>query len=192
MAKRIYIGSSSSSIRIQKLYIGINGSAKSIIKGYIGESGMAKQFYPQHGWNKYTVNTTSTYTETRGSEILIDRTISRGGFGSWTCYSGYTFNNNNGSYSYNGSVIVRCSSGTTSQSSRYYNGCEVTKTVGNRRYESGGENWVYYSEIYGKQMGSQLVTTESRGDFVEFVTNDNSNAFPENGKHSDGYWYVKL
>ena len=30
-----------------------------------------------------------------------------------------------------------------------------------------------------------------RGDYVDQVTSENPNAYPTNGKHTDGYWYVK-
>lgn len=35
-------------------------------------------------------------------------------------------------------------------------------------------------------------TTQSRGDYIENVISYNENAFPDDGIHTDGYWYVRV
>ena len=192
MAKRVYIGSSNSSKRIKNMYVGVSGASRRVIKGYIGVSGTAKQFYPAYAWNKYSVKTTTTYSETRGGEVTIDRGRSTGGYTRWSCYTSYSFNQNNGQYSYSGSANVECRPGTSYVSSRYYNGYEVTSTYGYRREEAGGAHWVYYSELRGKQMGASATTTEGPGTRVGFVMSNESNTYPSNGKHTDGYWYIRI
>jgi hypothetical protein len=42
---------------------------------------------------------------------------------------------------------------------------------------------LYYSE--------KTVSHYTRGAYIEDVISSNKNAYPENGRHTDGYWYVK-
>ena len=174
------------------MYVGVGGSSRRIVKGYIGVSGTAKQFYPAYAWHKYMVTSTTTYTETRGSEVTIDQYTGYGGYYYWNCYTSYTFDSSTGKYAYSGSARVNCSSGTNSVSSRYYDGYEVTTTYGYRWEDSGGFHWVYESSIRGKKMGSSSKTTEGPGTHVGIVISNSSSTYPTNGKHTDGYWYVRI
>ena len=54
------------------------------------------------------------------------------------------------------------------------------KCTGGRINASGVS--IYYSE---------LSTIEGQGTYIEDVTATDANAYPGNGKHTDGYWYVK-
>lgn len=191
MARKMYIGNGSSPKLVKYIYFGLSGTSRRVTKGYIGVGGSARLFYPQYKWNKYSVKTATTYSETRGGEVTIDRGRSTGGYTSWSCYTSYSFNQNNGQYSYSGSTNVACRAGTSYVSSRYYNGYEVTSTYGYRREEAGGAHWVYYSELRGKQMGSTASTTEGPGTLIGTVYST-SNIYPSNGKHTDGYWYIAI
>lgn len=37
----------------------------------------------------------------------------------------------------------------------------------------------------------KLSTAEAQGTYIEDVTATDADAYPDNGKHTDGYWYVK-
>ena len=41
-------------------------------------------------------------------------------------------------------------------------------------------------------MGASATTTEGPGALVGTVTALTANAYPTNGKHSDGYWYIAV
>lgn len=45
MARKIYIGSSSSSRNVSNIYVGISGKSRKVTKGYIGVAGSARMFY---------------------------------------------------------------------------------------------------------------------------------------------------
>ena len=49
-----------------------------------------------------------------------------------------------------------------------------------------GEN---YGVLYKVVKGSG---PQTQGSYLGRVTSENENAYPDNGIHTDGYWYVKL
>lgn len=64
MAKKVYIGESNLSKKIDEIYLGINGKARKVTKAYIGINGAARQFWPDvvlYYWNKYTSKYTNSY-----------------------------------------------------------------------------------------------------------------------------------
>ena len=38
---------------------------------------------------------------------------------------------------------------------------------------------------------STLSERQVQGSYISDVTSENASAYPTNGKHTDGYWYVK-
>ena len=60
----------------------------------------------------------------------------------------------------------------------------VTSTSRNT-YPTNGISGSYWY-VYDRQD-----TSYSQGSYIQDVENDNPNAYPDNGRHSDGYWYVK-
>lgn len=51
-----------------------------------------------------------------------------------------------------------------------------------RKYFNGSNNYV---EAY------QSTKSEQIGSYIDTVSSSNPNAYPINGKHTDGYWYIK-
>ena len=192
MAKRVYIGSSNSSKRIKNMYVGVSGSSRRIIKGYIGVSGTAKQFYPAYAWNKYTVRA-AEYGETLGSEQEISSwnpgiMIGNTGYPAAYCYTSYTFNKSTGKYSFSGWDTPPVNYGYTDVTGYYYDNYALTRTYGFNMIGSGRHS----STAYGRFMSSTLTTTEGPGTRVGLVFSNESNTYPTNGKHTDGYWYIRI
>lgn len=119
----------------------------------------------EYSYEKYTVSQTSGY------EKYVKSTTSVGiGCG----YAYYSFNSSTGKFSVSGES--KCSYSGTRYS---LNGNDLWA---NAVYSTwGGTRTVY---------GSRAVSTETKGTLVGTVMGTSSQ-YPANGKHSDGYWYVK-
>ena len=76
MARNIFIGNAEKAENVKNLYIGVDGKAQKIQKAYIGVDGIAQQFYPVYVWNRYVLNSSSSWGFT-SSHLLSQSTPER-------------------------------------------------------------------------------------------------------------------
>lgn len=169
-------------------YVNIGGVWKPIVKTYVNVNGVWKAAWRNlTTWKKYTVKQTTgaPYSEVKSGLIT-------GNFSATLnvkMTSAYSFNTSTGVYTLSG--------GTTAQ---------IQKLESSKKYcmldgtSSGNEMCEYYSGKktsitnyqlqYYKWTASPSVN-QSRGDYVSDVSSEDESAYPDNGVHTDGYWYVK-
>ena len=75
------------------------------------------------------------------------------------------------------SIVDTTSKGSTSYGS-------VSGSIRNQYPDNGSKDGYWY--VYDRSE-----TSYSQGSYIEDVYSANPNAYPTNGKHTDGYWYVK-
>jgi hypothetical protein len=180
-------------------YVNIGGVWKPIVKTYVNVNGVWKNAWKElYTWKKYTVKTKSVYKAVKASSTS-DTTIPD----SDTIYtaSAYTFDTSTGIY-----TLTSPSSKKPTALSKGYGGSTyfMTGKTGEIMSEYVSKTSVYISSSDGgvgmipaqkitryKHSSTVTSTTESRGTYVSDVTSESSSAYPTNGKHTDGYWYVK-
>ena len=167
-------------------YVNIGGVLRPISMGNFNIGGVL--LAGGYTWKKYTVKEVSVlpYQAVRPSttsNITMIDTILR------TLSSSYNFNSTTGLFTSSGSVTsMQTTEGWTS-SLKYY--------IPN----SGSSNYMY--EYVSKKKSSngyvctvyewtaKMSISYEMGTYIEDVISDNETAYPENGRHTDGYWYVK-
>lgn len=169
-------------------YVNIGGVWKPIVKTYVNVGGVWKAAWKSlYTWKKYTVTTSSgaPYTVVKGSSASITKSnstqINKG--------NGYSFDASTGVFTLTRATVnivyyvrigdyffddLSASSGSTVN--------EVTETG------SGGGTT---RKIIYTQWTSKPTTTQVRGEYVSDVESGNASEYPDNGIHTDGYWYVK-
>ena len=207
---------------VNKIYLGDNsGVSRKVKSGYIGDSsGKARLFYfSEYVWNRYTITLkekrvnypSDTYVTIKQNSNRIDRAYCPGCFArrSKPIYNRsskiYNFSDNDFSsfdgYDYGiyyNSNFVYVGFQTTGNSSPYV---PVIYTLSkNADYGILNINYVSYSRgIYEYRISgydgeafSELYYDDAQGTYIDQVTSDNPSAYPDNGRGSDGYWYVKV
>lgn len=134
-------------------------------------------------WKKYTVENKREYTESLGS---MSNFASLQPYQSITAHSGYTFDKTTGTYTFTGTSTVMVN--------KYYMQYQQQPyvTINSKNYKV--TNTIPSSttlQLYGNLMGSTLRMVEGQGTYIEDVTATDADAYPDNGKHTDGYWYIK-
>lgn len=90
------------------------------------------------------------------------------------------------------SFVVRDASYTT-----HFKVTSVSKVDDGRQrllpyLEKSDDDWFLIYNVDGKTLRLlKTHRTATKGSYVSDVTSDNLNAYPTNGIHTDGYWYVK-
>lgn len=162
-------------------------------------------------WKQYTVKTNTTVGSPYKQIYVATKTDKEGLPREMKIVSG-------GSYSFSSSTGRFTLSSTNTLSSSYdfgarygdtvrylcsnpYNG-DVTATSGYELYKIIDTGIVYAvnEQGYGQHTGfmnyekytreGTQKTTESKGTYLSDVSSTNPSAYPNNGKHTDGYWYV--
>ena len=193
-----HIGNASNkALAIANAYVGsVNGKAMPLIKGWMGNAnGKAVPIWSKETgwvWQKYSVITTSEtkYTLEAGASTKVRQ--------SSAFYAGttYTFNESNGRISVDQTTrIDRSSTGAQKAKDKYYislEGSSGTYTgttvyhITAATYSASRLNLTVTP--YTSQQ--QTVTIQEKGDLLGTVTSADITAYPINGIHTDGYWYV--
>lgn len=105
---------------------------------------------------------------------------------SYRMYPGYTANTNNGTYSVTGTPIyvANIPIGMTT----YLNEFETGSITSYIAQGHSVDNY-YNFKMAGRKM--QLVTSYTRGILVQSDISAENGTYPSDGRHSDGYWYVR-
>lgn len=199
MAKHVYIGQDSAAKKVTEIRVGINGISKNVKCAYIGVDGVAKQFWPRtltHVWNRYRVNTVTTYSESIISTMsadLVDATLNRCG----ELPKSYSFNSSTGLYTLSNpskpddeldTVLTKSCKRVYYRPYYYFSEFEATPT---------GEYTEFYEVDYyqaGKRASATLhgrteSTSHVRGSFIDVVTSTSPGTYPTDGQYGS-YWYV--
>lgn len=181
----------------------IGGVAKTLSDGYVNVNGVWKQLYKTYTnvdgvwkdaweslfvWKKYNAVGTSVWEE-KTEETTVRMFYSSGTF---ILYKVKTFDASTGKIGVDksgGAKSVNYTAGYNT-SYPYYSTDDVYKITGEGTYNQTSTGTRYY-EYPALMYYSERVTTYTQGTYIEDVTSDNETAYPENGIHTDGYWYVK-
>lgn len=205
MSKCVYLGNNDAASKVKNIYVGDSDNSKKVKKAYIGESNQSKLFFSSgYIWKKYNI----TYGETAGAITTTPGVLI---YGVYKLYIFYlpTLSINNGRYSFTTfSITHDFSTGNSDEIRCYLNenyGCAISTSptyvwkcvtggggvelnywAENRtRVGTGLQNWSGYRGSL-----QQYTITENRGTYIADVESDNVSAYPTNGRHTDGYWYV--
>ena len=147
----------------------------------------------KHVWNKYNCSSTTTYVEkTTSVSNLQMKTQNQARQTQYTFDSStglYTVADANGNYQY---------SSTINTSYPYHifaeNVSGSKQNVGNIMYKiTSFTNSMSGPKITGTKYYSEAQTTYIKGSTsYGTVESKDENAYPDNGRHTDGYWYVKV
>lgn len=218
MAKAIYVGVSGVARKVKQPFIGVSNVARKVKSGYIGVGGVARQFFTcEYKWKKYKVVTTTSYEAVEwrtGAEYWDIRPSGR----SHHKYGGLNnINNSTGKFislgikEYDYDYEEERYGDTPPRYWLVDDAHEIHGIPEGRwkldvvlDYQSITEtDYLFYNTVnldghydpllvdYGKLYKTTKSTTNSRGDYVGDVFSSISNAYPTNGIHTDGYWYVK-
>lgn len=130
---------------------------------------------PKYYWSKYNNSTYSYYYEGAWFEHGIQN-----GYYMDTAYKGYNFNSTNGTFTVSGQPwgIVNPPAGST--------GYNADGRNLHRYVATGNDSRVTY---YSKTSG--MTTDNVRGSLVQSNIIGEENTYPNNVRHSDGYWYIR-
>lgn len=170
-------------------YVNIGGVWKPIAKTYVNVNGVWENAWKDlYTWKKYRVKSEKVYAESKASTITQE-TLSK--TDKVYCGKGYTFNTSTGKY-----TLQTTKSGTVSDLSsatyKYFmfgtsktgtTMCEVNSKSTSTVNDSVYLKYYLYTTTYS--------TKQVQGTYIEDVTAENASAYPTNGVHTDGYWYVK-
>lgn len=134
-------------------------------------------------WAKYSVNSTTTYEEYLGDSTSFTFAVTDG----LDCSYSYTFDSATGTFT----LTDPKSTGGQIYSSDYRLGriyFEYPRSSGNV-YKATSQSGNTYTCL---PLLAKTNATQSRGDFIKNVTATDESTYPENGVHTDGYWYVKV
>ena len=147
-------------------------------------------------WKKYNTKETegAPYTQTKSSSQTISTSMAY----YWVANS-FTFNTSTGIYTLT-SPSLKARSNIKTSSYKYYQAGSSTSsgTYSAKNYmyqttKSTAPSYNYDTMGYtttGYKYTATPSITYSAGDYVSEVTSTSASAYPENGKHTDGYWYI--
>lgn len=134
---------------------------------------MSKFYY-----KKYNIGYSYTYSNQRDASYGY---IIRNWNSKWVMYTGYNWSSSRGFYGTGQSIT--CGFRYNSSPHGWY---VITPTaVAQDNYESHGED-----EWFDKKKICDSTAIERSGTFVADIIAEEG-TYPANGKHSDGYWYIK-
>ena len=172
-------------------YVNIGGVWKPIVKTYVNIGGVWKFAWKElYTWKKYTVADVegAPYTEVKDTAT---KTQSFSENSTTTVYyaTKYTFNTSTGKFA--------LTSSTTSTlpnlfSGVYYStegksGLSSIRYCTQKTFYSSSGNWNVKYTLYS----AKGTITQEMGDYIEDVTSEIESTYPDNGVHTDGYWYVR-
>jgi hypothetical protein len=170
-------------------YANIGGVWKPIVKTYVNVNGVWKSAWKSlYTWKKYTVTASAgaPYTAVEASTNL-----------SITVSNSTQINVGDG-YSFDDSTGVFTLENATSKMAYYvisgsYFFDDLSASSGSTMNEvtASGSGAGATRKLTYTRWTSKPTTTQVRGEYVSDVESENASEYPDNGIHTDGYWYVK-
>lgn len=169
-------------------YVNIGGVWKPIVKTYVNVNGVWKNAWKElYTWKKYTVKTSTAYVQEKTAETLTDDDLPS--YNSVFAGDSYTFDASTGKYTIKNRATTTPDKLNTITRKYFSRSSSSTATYMYEFIENSGSDWIPEYSVY--LYTSKETTVNSQGTYVSDVTSENSSAYPTNGRHSDGYWYVK-
>ena len=172
---------------ISEGYVNIKGVWKPIVETYVNVNGVWKNAWKElYTWKKYNVVTTESYAVKKSDTTTTTKYTSIGT--SFYAAASYTFDKNTGTYTLDSPTLTRINAMSTSK--KYFSSSNSADQTSIREFVSYTGTQGNFQVTYYK-LEAELTTSYSRGTYISDVTSESSSAYPTNGRHSDGYWYVK-
>lgn len=199
-----YFGIGDKARGANKIYLGVNGVAREVKKMYLGVDGKARLVYPNNTWKKYTIS--KKYVQVQNNYLystfwIENRVI---------VPDSYTFNSNTGEYTFSQSgneysplvgawSLNNWGSGPFSNFNAFIRPDDVAYTTLGKTISYTDIHRIFVKTAKGTYPDQSLIEyykydveiQDTQGSYIEDVYDANPNSYPANGKHTDGYWYVK-
>lgn len=167
-------------------YVNIGGVLRPITIGNFNIGGVL--LAGEYTWKKYAAaETITSYAKKTDENVTIIRFHYTQNV---TTYRNMEFNESTGKFTLSLSNTKNASS--ISLSYPYYGSSgstEVYKLTARKGTVGSGSQLGYMYERI--KYYSEPVIAYSQGTYIEDVVSPDASAYPENGRHTDGYWYVK-
>lgn len=146
-------------------------------------------------WKRYHTNATDKYVLERNGRGVSSNSSTFWNPSFDTYYTSRSCNETTGQVTYSGAIKFGswndfAAKVATQPIYRSYDGFDVNIWHVEFYKQNPSPNSDGSSYIWGYAYEPQLKTVYSQGSYIEDVTSDVSNAYPTNGRGSDGYWYV--
>ena len=172
-------------------YVNIGGAWKQKAKTYVNVNGVWKNAWKNlFTWKKYSVTNKTVYSAYEGTTEL------RGRHEEYiTAGSGYTINANTGAFTLTGLGHSDYMLGNMRFNNRwsdcpYFYFVDDPSVLYKITRVTDADNQVKAKAYYVEMLISST-TSQTQGSYISDVTAETENAYPANGIHTDGYWYVK-
>lgn len=168
-------------------YVNIGGVLRPITVGKINIGGVL--LAGGYTWKKYNTKSVTTYTENESQVNNVTMFISDIIY----AFTGKTFDSKTGKFTLQGRVSLYNYEQVYGQYPYVLQNFAGTMYDVDTVYKATSVTFVTYSSysVSGYKYTAKSNTTYSQGTYIENVTSPDENAYPENGRHTDGYWYVK-
>ena len=171
-------------------YINVGGTLKRLVRGYQNVGGVLVPLviFKRFTWKKYAVATTTEYESYEANTL---KSIYYDNLDSITFYEKFEFDTKTGVYTLSGNTQTIDVKGLAEYRYPEYKYFVKSGKTYKYSYASGDDDayWVVY--VYGIELLSRETASQSRGDYIGDVTSSAADAYPSNGIHTDGCWYVK-
>ena len=177
-------------------YVNIGGVLRPITIGKYNIGGVL--LAGGYTWKKYNTVATTTYEQQQEQLGYIELNVP--GNKKYACaHKSYTFDASNGKYTLADYEIIEPyyapKEGYKYFGEKFSSKNEVTGVM----YESSDYTVLYDLNTYKIYVCMDMTikhtsaakTTYLQGTYIGDVTSPNETEYPENGRHTDGYWYVK-
>lgn len=173
---------------LTKGYVNVGGIWKPIVAGYVNVNGVWKLLWKAekeilYTWKKYSVKTTTKYTYSEGAQTSEAQQKAT----ALNAASSYTFNTNTGQFTLTNPTAMTF--GTITTDTPYYM-LDATTSNAMRKLVSKTTS-VVAATLKHIPYNVSGTSTTSQGDYISDISSPDESAYPDNGIHTDGYWYVK-
>lgn len=214
MSKKWYVGVNNVAREVKHPYIGVNNVARKVKNGYVGVGGVARQFFiREYTWEKYNVDVVNNYGYRRLTSYLENVTAPPNYQGSHTWNTTTLSSASSSGFKKTGTITLPGNWANNDKS--LVNGTYLMADSYSIKTDSDDDDYYYFTYIqpgeasYSKyavyitdfssghykayiyEVYVEGTTSSVKGSYVSEVKSTDENAYPVNGIHTDGYWYVK-
>lgn len=169
-------------------YVNIGGVWKPIVKTYVNVNGVWKSAWKNlTTWKKYSVK------QTTGAPYKTVKSAKKNGDFNATLNvyyaSSYSFNSSTGVYTLSSSKSFQIQK--LDSTNKYHMTSGASSGAVMYEWISGGKTSILNYNMNYYEWTATPSVTQSQGDYISDVSSEDESAYPDNGVHTDGYWYVK-
>ena len=204
MSYGVYIGGTGGKAnKIKNIYIGnTEGKVEEVYTGYVGNSnGIAELFYKKaYVWNRYESKSEQVWSyqdviSLSNGMYSISNDLDQEGYPYFYLVDGYGENTRYYTTTYTKDIRHESPGDVYAVNSFTGFSVKLSNVAGNYTQcfvvtQATTSSLNMIGTVYSKQYLSHV--EYSQGTYIDQVTSENPSAYPDNGRHSDGYWYVKV